>query len=124
MVGEGIIEISGERIETARENIRKLKSILDGLRVMHIVDDIMFHIPFDQVERMKEFCHARGGEIENADCADLKSRFGHSARFEYREMIIPDLFESYFTRLIQLDDEEYKFLGDMLYASEKESPSA
>ena len=123
MVGEGIIEISGERMTTARENIRKLKSILDGLRVMHIIDDIIFFSPCDEDRQMKAILKVRESEIEKNACVGLESRFGQSARFEYRKMIIPDLFKNNFTRLILLDDEEYKFLGDMLYTSEYGSVS-
>ena len=47
MVGEGIIEISGEKIRTCREDIRKLKSILDELHIMHVIDDVVWYSPPD-----------------------------------------------------------------------------
>ena len=109
MVGEGIIEIGGEKFKKSREDIRKLKSILDELRIMHIIDDIIFYLSFAEAERARAVTAMWSVSREN--------RFCHNRRFEYRELIIPDLFENNFTRLILLDDEEYKFLGDLLYGS-------
>ena len=119
MVDEGIIEIGNEKFQTSREDIKRLKSILDELRIMHIIDDVIFYPPFAEAKRMKEIrnANARGWEIEKDGGISLENRFCHNGRFEYRELIIPDLFENNFTRLILLDDEEYKFLGDLLYGS-------
>ena len=85
---------------------------------MHIIDDVMFFSPFDRAERMEEIHKARGFKNEKDGGASLKSRFVHSGRFEYLELIIPDLFEINFTRLILLDLEEYEFLGSLLYGAE------
>ena len=117
MVGEGILEISGERIKTAREDIRKLKFILDGLGIMHIIDDVMFFSPFDMATRMREIHNVRVLKIENAGGVSLKNRVGHNGRFKYRELIIPGLFENNFTRLLLMDYEEYEFLGSLLYGA-------
>jgi hypothetical protein len=119
MVGEGIIEIGGEKFKKSKEDIRKLKSILDELRIMHIIDDVIFYLPFAEAERMKEIrnANARVWKVEKDGGVSLENRFCHNGRFEYRELIIPDLFENNFTRLILLDDKEYKFLGDLLYGS-------
>jgi len=118
MVGEGIIEISGEKIKTTRENIRKLKSILDELHIIHIIDDVVHYSPSDAAERTKEIDNVRMWKIEKYGDVSLKNRFGRSEQFEYRELIIPDLFEINYTRLLLLEDENYKFLGDLLYGSD------
>jgi len=118
MVGEGIIEIDGDKFARSRDDIRKLKSILDELRIMHIIDDVMFYSSFAEAERIKEIRNVRRCKFEKDGGVSLENRFGHNGRFEYRELIIPDLFEINFTRLILLDDEEYKFLGDLLYDSD------
>ena len=118
MAGEGIIEISGERTKAAREDIKKLKSLLDGLGILHIIDDVMFFSPFDLTERMKEIHNVRVLKNGNDGGVRLKNRVGHNGRFKYRELIIPDLFENNFTRLILMDLGEYKFLGSLLYGAE------
>ena len=119
MVDEGIIEIGNEKFKKSREDIKRLKSILDELRIMHIIDNVIFYLPFAEAERRKEIrtANARVWKIENNGGVSLGNRFCHNGRFEYRELIIPDLFENNFTCLILLDGEEYKFLGDLLYGS-------
>jgi hypothetical protein len=86
---------------------------------MHIIDDVIFYLPFAEAERMKEIrnADARVWKIEKDGGVSLENRFCRNGRFEYWELIIPDLFENNFTRLILLDGEEYKFLGDLLYGS-------
>jgi hypothetical protein len=84
----------------------------------------MFFSQFDMTERMKEIHNVRVWKIEKDGAVSLKSRFVHSRRFGYRELIIPDLFETNFTRLILLDYKEYEFLGSLLYGSEQGSLSA
>lgn len=119
MVGMDIVEIGGEKVKTARANIRKLKSILDELCIMHIIDGVMFYSTSEKVDRMKEIHNVRGLKAEKNGGISLKNRFGHSGRLEYQELIIPDLFEINYTRLISIDEEEYKFVGNLLYGSEQ-----
>ncbi|MGB5615756.1 MAG: hypothetical protein WBM78_02870, partial [Desulfobacterales bacterium] len=79
MVGEGILEIGGEKFKKSKEDIRSLKSILDDLRIMHIIDDVIFYLPFAKAERMKEIrnANARGWEIEKDGGISLENRFCH-----------------------------------------------
>jgi len=121
MVGEGIIEISGEKIKTTREDIRKLKSILDELHIMHIIDDVVCYSPSEAAEHTKEINTVRMWKIEKDGDVSLKNRFGRSEQFEYRELIIPDLFEINYMRLLLLDDENYRFLGNLLYGPDHQS---
>ena len=118
MVGEGIIEISGEKIRTCREDIRKLKSILDELHIMHVIDDVVWYSPPDAAEWTKKIDNAWVWKIEKDGGVSLKNGFDRSGQFDYRELIIPDLFEINYTRLLLLEDENYKFLGDLLYGSD------
>ena len=115
MAGEGIIEIDGNKFRRPREDIRKLKSILDELRIMHIIDDVMFYSTSEEAEQMNATRNAREWKFEKDGGVGLENRFCHTGPFEYRELIIPDLFVNNFTRLILLDHEQYKFLGDLFY---------
>ena len=115
MVGEGIIEIGGDKHRRSREEVRMLKSILDQLRILHIIDDFIFYSTIAETERMKETRKIREWKFEKDGGVSLENRVGHNGRFECRKLTISDPFEKNSTRLILLDDEEYKFLGGLFY---------
>jgi len=118
MIDKGIVEFGGKRTELAVEDILKLKSILDELGIMHIIDDVTFSSPTEEVERMKVTPDLRMWMVENDSSVSPKDEFDHRKRLEFRELIIPYLFEIDFMSLTQLDYEEAELLADLLYGTE------
>ena len=118
MTVKGIVEIGGKRTEVAGEDIRKLKISLDELCIMHIVDDVTFYSPCETVLAVEEvddvgICN---GKKEGRVSPESDSHL--SGKLEYRELIIPYFYEIDYISLIQLNDEDAEFLGDLLYGSD------
>ena len=114
----GIVEIGGKRTEVAREDIRKLKISLDELCIMHIVDDVTFYSPCEAVLAVEEIddlgiCN---GQKEGSVSPESDSHL--SGKLEYRELIIPYFYQIDYISLIQLNDEDAEFLGDLLYGTD------
>jgi len=112
MTDKGIIKIGSKRTEVAREDIRKLKFILDELCIMHIIDGVTFFCAFNGDKRMA----GKDGSVS------LRNGFGRSERFDFQEMIIPYFYEIDIMSVTQLDYEEAEFIGDLLYGTEYGSP--
>ena len=118
MIDTGIVEIDGKRTEVAREDIRNLKISLDELCITHIVDDVPFYSPCEAVLAGKEIDDVGifNGNEEGNVSPESDSRL--SQKFEFRELIIPYFYQIDYISLIQLNDEDAEFLGDLLYGSE------
>lgn len=118
MIDKGTIEIGDSKIEATPEDIRVLKSILDDLRIYHIVDDVVFFSPFNAASRMKAIHNVNVWKTERDGSVSLNNRFGHSGRFEYRNLVLPGFYEFNFINLLLLDDKEAEFFGDLIYGME------
>ena len=118
MSDKGIIEIDGKRNEVAREDIRKLKFILEELGIMHIVDDVSFCSTFPAAGRMADIHDVKLSRAENDDGVLPEYRCGCGEQPRFRELKIPDFFMIDFMSLTQLEYEEAEFLGDLLYGTE------
>ena len=114
----GILEIGGKRAEVARKDIRRLKLILDELGITHIIDDITFFDPLEQGRRKKGNFNIMKLKAENCGKLSREIVFGRRVDFEFREMIIPYIFNIDYLSLTQLDYEEAEFLGYLLYGAE------
>jgi hypothetical protein len=118
MIDKGIVEIGGKRIEVAREDIRKLKFIMDELGIMHLIDNVAYIGPCDAAEGMEKTHNGRMREVKIDGNFNPKKGCGHQRRFEFQELIIPIFFKIDFMSPTQLDCEEAEFLGDLLYGPE------
>lgn len=114
MICRGILEINGKRTEVAREDIRKLKFILDELGIMYIIDDVSFCSTFRVAGRMEDIHDVRMSKSESGDGVLPKNRYGCSELLEFRELKIPYFCLIDFSSLSQLDVEEAEFLGDLI----------
>ena len=118
MTVKGIVEIGGKRTEVASEDIRKLKISLDELCITHIVDDVTFYSPCEAALAVAEIddvgiCNGKkGGRVSPESDSHL------SGKLEFRELIIPYFFEIDYISMIQLNDEDAEFLGDLLYGTD------
>ena len=101
--------------------MRKLKKILDKLKVPHIIDNVGFHDTLIDLYRMKSLYKTNVWKVEADGSVSLKNRFGHCGRFEYRCLIIKNLLEFKFVDLGLLNNEEARFLSDQIYEVEFKS---
>lgn len=102
----GLVEIGNIATKASSDAIRKLKSILDQHGIFHIIDGVMFFHPQENAARMQEFHRGRARE-----CKQVKDDFHR----QYRELIVPDLYELDYMSLIYFDSEEAEFLATLVY---------
>jgi len=117
MIDKGVIDIGGKRTEVGREDVRKLKDLLDELDVMYIIDDVTVGSPCDEAELTKEPADPKMWKVKNDAGIEPGDGFGRGGDLEFRELIIPYFFETDFMSLMQLDYEEAEFLGELLYGT-------
>jgi hypothetical protein len=112
------IKIDKSIIKSNRQEIKRLKSILDKLKLPHIVDDISFHNTFIDLHRMRTLHNTKFWKVERDGSLSLSNRFGHSGRLAYKEMSIASIEEFNFVDLFSLNSDESEFLADLLYKFE------
>jgi hypothetical protein len=112
VMDDGCIEIGNINTKASSDVIRKLKFILDEHGIFHIIDGVMFFRPHAKAARMKEIHQGRAREV-NASKDDI--------RMQYRELIVPDLYELNYMSLIYLDSEEAEFLSTLIYGKDRRS---
>jgi len=105
-------------IKSSKQEIQFLKAILDKLELPYILDGISFHNTLLDLNRMKTIHSTNVWKVEADGSVSLKNRFGHSGRFNYRYLRMPHLIEFQFVDLNILSDEEYDFLGFIIYEAE------
>ena len=115
------IRIGEFQIRSTKKSVRKLKAILDKLEVPHILDDVSFHNTLLDLYRMKHLYKTDVWKVEKDGSVSLKSRFGHSGRFENRCLTIRNLLEFQFVDLSILDREDAEFLSSQIYEFEFKS---
>ena len=108
------IKIDKDIITSARQEIKKVKAILDKLELPHIVDDISFHNTSEDLNRMKTLHSTEVWKVEKDGSLSLLNRFGHNGRLAYRELSIRNITEFRFVDLYSLDRDEGEFLADFL----------
>jgi len=67
---------------------------------------------------MKTIHNTNVWKAEKDGSVCLKNRFGHSGRFDYRYLRMPSLLEFQFVDLNILTNEEYDYLGYVIYEAE------
>ena len=102
----GFIEIGNINTKASTEAIIKLKSILDQHAIFHIIDGVRFFHPQENAARMQEFHRGRARECKRAK---------DDVHRQYRELIVPDLYELDFMSLLYFDSEEAEFLATLVY---------
>ena len=112
------IEIGENIIESTKQEMRFLKTILDKLQLPYILDDISFHNTLLDLNRLKSVHATEVWKVEKDGSVSLKNRFGHSGRFDYGLLRMPSLIEFQFVDLNVLTDEENEFLGYIIYEAE------
>ena len=107
------ISIGEYIVNSTKQEIRVLKSILDKLAVPHILDDISFHNTLLDLNRIKTIHNTNVWKVESDGSLSLTNRFGHNGRFDFRHIDMPCLLEFQFVDLSILDRDEMEFLDDL-----------
>ncbi|MBT8349962.1 MAG: hypothetical protein KJO26_01830 [Deltaproteobacteria bacterium] len=118
MASSAMIKIGVNTIKSSRQEVKFLKTILDKLEYPYILDGISFHNSLIDLNRMKTIHNTNVWKVEADGSVSLKNRFGHSGRFDYRYLRMPNLIEFQFVDLNFLTDEENDFLGYLIYEAE------
>lgn len=118
MTSTAMIKVGVNTIKSSRQELKFLKTILDKLELPYILDGISFHNTLLDLNRMKALHHTKVWKVEADGSVSLKNRFGHSGHFDYRYLRMPNLIEFQFVDLNILTDEEYDFLGYVIYEAE------
>ena len=118
MAISAMIKIGINTIKSSKQEVKFLKAILDKLEYPYILDGVSFHNSLIDLNRMKTIHNTNVWKVEADGSLSLKNRFGHSGRFNYRYLRMPHLIEFQFVDLNILSDEEYDFLGFIIYEAE------
>jgi hypothetical protein len=118
MANSAMIKNGVNTIKSSKQEIQFLKAILDKLELPYILDGISFHNTLIDLNRMKTIHNTNVWKVEADGSVSLKNRFGHSGQFKYWYLRMPHLIEFQFVDLNILSDEEYDFLGFIIYEPE------
>jgi len=95
-----------------------LKNIFDKLQLPYILDGISFHNTLLDLNRIKATYNTRVWKVEKDGSVNLANRFGHSGRYEYRYLRMPNLIELQFVDLNLLSTEEFDYLSYLIYEAD------
>ena len=118
MANPAFIKIGANTIESSNQDLKILKCVLDKLELPYILDGVSFHNTLLVLNRMKKIHNTNVWKVEKDGSISLTNRFGHSGRFDYRYLRLPHLIEFQFADLDILTNEEYDFLGYIIYEAE------
>ena len=118
MTDSAIIKIGANTILSSKQDLKFLKVILDKLELPYVLDGISFHNTLLVLYRIKTIHKTNVWKVEKDGSVNLNNRFGHSGNFEYRHLRMPHLVEFQFADLEVLTNEEYDFLGYLIYEAE------
>jgi hypothetical protein len=118
MANSAMIKIGANTIKASKHELKFLKAILDKLELPYILDGVCFHNTLLDLIRMKTIHNTNVWKAEKDGSVSLKNRFGHSGRFDYRYLRMPHLIEFQFVDLNILTNEEYDYLGYVIYEAE------
>ena len=115
MSGDCILRIGSYKAKAGKREIQRLRSILDKLEIPYVLDSISFHNTSYVISRMKTVHNTKVWKVEKDGSVSLINRFGHSGRFEYRYLNMPNPLDLQFIDLSNLSNNEAEFLSFLLY---------
>lgn len=118
MSNQAFIKVGANKILASKQELKFLKCILDKLELPYILDDVSFHNTLLVLNQMKAIHNTNVWKVEKDGSISLRNRFGHSGRFEYRYLRMPHLIEFQYADLDNLTNEEYDFLGYIIYEAD------
>jgi hypothetical protein len=118
LANSAMIRIGDNCVKSTKNEVQFLKNIFDKLELPYILDDISFHNTLLDLDRIKATHNTRVWKVEKDGSVNLANRFGHSGRFEYRYLRMPNLIEFQFVDLNLLTDEEFDYLSYLIYEAD------
>ena len=118
MSNQAFIKVGANKILASKQELKFLKCILDKLELPYILDEVSFHNTLLVLNQMKAIHNTNVWKVEKDGSISLRNRFGHSGRFEYRYLRMPHLIEFQYADLDNLTNEEYDFLGYIIYEAD------
>ena len=115
MSGDCILRIGSYKSKATKHEIRRLRSILDKLKIPYVLDSISYHNTSYVISRMKTVHNTKVWKVEKDGSVSLINRFGHSGRFEYRYLNMPNPLDLQFVDLSNLSNDDAEFLSFLLY---------
>ena len=109
------IRIGENIIESTKQEMQYLKSILDKLELPYVLDGVSFHNTLLDLHQLKSIHGTDVWKVEKDGSVSLNNRFGHSGRFNYDSLRMPNLIEFQFVDLNLLTENESEFLGYIIY---------
>jgi len=86
----GILEI-GDKTQTVSKNyLVELRGVLDRHRIHYILDRVSFHSTEGSLALSKDIHNKKVWKVEKNGGVSLNNPFGHSAKFRYEHLIIPN----------------------------------
>jgi hypothetical protein len=108
------IKIDKFFVSSNRNEVKRLKAILDKLQLPHVVDDISYHNTSADLHRIRTEHNTNVWKVEKDGSLCLSNRFGHNGRLAYREIYIVSITEFSFVDLSILSIDEGEFIADLL----------
>jgi hypothetical protein len=105
-------------VKSTKKEMQYLKNIFDKLQLPYILDGISFHNTLLDLNRIKATHNTRVWKVEKDGRVNLANRFGHSGRYEYRYLRMPNLIELQFVDLNLLSAEEFDYLSYLIYEAD------
>ena len=105
-------------VKSTKKEMQYLKNIFDKLQLPYILDGISFHNTLLDLNRIKATHNTRVWKVEKDGSVNLANRFGHSGRYEYRYLRMPNLIELQFVDLNLLSAEEFDYLSYLIYEAD------
>lgn len=105
-------------VKSTKKEMQYLKNIFDKLQLPYILDGISFHNTLLDLNRIKATYNTRVWKVEKDGSVNLANRFGHSRRYEYRYLRMPNLIELQFVDLNLLSAEEFDYLIYLIYEAD------
>ena len=97
-----------------KQEVKQLKCILERLQVHYILDHVSFHNTVSTIELMKAIHKVKVWKIEKDGSVSLYNRFGHSGRFKYQYIYVPDPLELETVDWSNLSVDEADFLDQLI----------
>jgi len=86
----GILEIDDNTHAVSKNYLVELRGVLDRYRIHYILDRVSFHSTEGSLALSKAIYNKKVWKVEKNGGINLDNPFGHSAKFRYDHLIIPN----------------------------------
>jgi len=86
----GTLEIGDNTQTVSKNHLVELRGVLDRHRIHYILDGVSFHSTEGSLALSKAIHDKKVWKVEKNGGVNLDNPFGHSAKFKYEHLIIPN----------------------------------